>query len=126
MRSSLDRIEALGHRGDMDTQGLDVPDLISVPEAARHLGRHPDTVHRWISMGAIPLARTLPSGRKLVHRKDIEYLMGANRTSVASAPLTEAQAEFVRTVMDRALRLLVQSGLGGPETPSVPEPDVGA
>jgi len=110
----------------MAAQGSDVPDLISVPEAARRLGRHSDTVHRWISMGAIPLAATSPGGRKLVHAKDIDYLMGASRTSVTTAPLTEAQAEFVRTVMDRALRLLVQSGLGGPVAPSVPDADVSA
>ena len=44
-------------RGEPSSEGRSlVPDLISIPEAARHLGLHPDTLYRLCRTGQFPPA----------------------------------------------------------------------
>lgn len=85
-------------------------DLLTVADVARVLGRHPDTVRRWIRSGAIPTARLSDqTGRLLVRRSDIDYLARSGEgaaAELAEGPLSEDQISFVRRTMNRALDAL--------------------
>jgi excisionase family DNA binding protein len=87
---------------------LTTDDLLTVPEAARLLGKTPETVHRWIASGAVPVVRT-PAGRKMIRRTDLDFLLDIGSPLNADL-LSEAQLDLVRRTLDHALsRLLRQA-----------------
>jgi excisionase family DNA binding protein len=56
-------------------------DHVSVPTAAKILGRHPDTIRRWIRDGQISVLR-LPGRQPRISRATIARLLSENKTSV--------------------------------------------
>jgi excisionase family DNA binding protein len=92
-------------------------DLLTVAAVARLLKRHPDTVRRWVRSGAIPTARLADgTGRTLVRRSDVEYLMRSGEDAaqaLSEAPLSDEQIAFVRQTMDRALEALASAQAQG-------------
>lgn len=59
-------------------------DLLTPSEAADMLGVSPKTMIRWARLGAVPVARTLPSGRLRFERSVIEAIAAPDSEPVAS------------------------------------------
>jgi excisionase family DNA binding protein len=54
--------------------------FLTVAEAARELGVHKDTIHRWVAEGALPALQ--PGGPQHAIRIDRADLKGTRRTAV--------------------------------------------
>lgn len=96
-----------------------LPDLLTVPEAARLLRRTPATLHRWIRTGGL---RAVPvGGTKMIHRSDLDALIAGDaqgramaraRTEAGEPVLTDAQLDLVRRAILAALDTLARYSSG--------------
>jgi predicted DNA-binding transcriptional regulator AlpA len=56
------------------------PDLITIPAAARRLGRHPDTLYAWARNGQFPPAVKIGERRWLVSVPRLEAMLHGGAT----------------------------------------------
>lgn len=46
--------------------------LLTVPDAAQLLGKHPNTIRRWIYAGLLPAKKVGKYGRFMIRKSDLE------------------------------------------------------
>lgn len=77
--------------------------MLTVPEAARRVGRNPETVRRWIRAGRLPAERV--GTQHLVREEDLDAVASPDRGAVPHAWTTfddgSAQPDWDRIVRDQ-------------------------
>jgi excisionase family DNA binding protein len=81
-------------------------EVITVPEAARRVGRHPEPIRRWIRCGRLRSVRV--GTRHLVHEDDVLSLAGVATLGLPGAWITgddgTAMPDWERLVRDARVR----------------------
>lgn len=58
--------------------------MLTVPEAARRIGRNPETVRRWIRAGRLPARKV--GTQHVIEERDLDTMLMADEEDVAFAP----------------------------------------